>query len=74
MKTIVNTRPARPLANAIPEAARRLGISRSAIYELMKEGRLRAFKVGTRTLIAEEELVRFVADAQPATVGARRCA
>ena len=50
------------LANQIPQACARLGIGRTAFYELLKAGEIRAFKVGTRTLIAESELQRFIAE------------
>ena len=49
-----------PLANQIPQACARLGIGRTALYELLKAGELRSFKVGTRTLIPETELQRFI--------------
>lgn len=51
-----------PLANTIPQACQRLGIGRTALYELLKIGAICAFKVGTRTLIPESELQRFVAE------------
>ena len=40
-----------PLALTIPETTRVLSTSRIAIYRYLKAGRLRATKVGTRTLI-----------------------
>jgi excisionase family DNA binding protein len=49
-----------PIANTIVEAAKRLGVGRTAIYELIGARQLRAFKLGTRTLIPESELTRFV--------------
>lgn len=49
-----------PLANQVPQACARLGIGRTALYELLKAGELRCFKVGTRTLIPETELQRFI--------------
>lgn len=50
-----------PLANQVPQACARLGIGRTALYELLKAGELRYFKVGARTLIPESELQRFIA-------------
>lgn len=50
-----------PLAHAVPDACQRLGISRSTLYELIASGEIRSFKVGTRTLIPESELRRFIA-------------
>lgn len=51
-----------PIANTIVEAAKRLGVGRTTIYELIGARQLRTFKVGTRTLIPEVELTRFVAE------------
>lgn len=56
-----NTAGIPPLAHQVPAACGRLGIGRTALYELLKTGQLRAFKVGTRTLIPESELERFMA-------------
>ena len=50
-----------PLAHRVPEACRRLGIGRSALYELIKAGELRAIKIGKRTLIPETELQKIIA-------------
>jgi excisionase family DNA binding protein len=50
-----------PLLYQIPEAARRLGISRSMIYELVWAGELHFIKLGRRSLIREEELQTFLA-------------
>ena len=44
------------------ELARRLGISRTTIYQLIADGQIRTFKVGTRTLVPEADLRRFIAD------------
>lgn len=51
-----------PLANQIPDVCRRLGIGRSLLYELIKNGRIRSIKIGSRTLVPESELQRFVAE------------
>ncbi len=48
-----------PLFSPIPVAAARLGLSRATIYQLIKRGELAVAKFGTRTLIAESELVRL---------------
>ncbi len=49
-----------PLANKVPQACARLGIGRTALYELLKAGTLRSIKVGTRTFIPESELLKFI--------------
>lgn len=56
---MINQAP-QPIANTIVEAAKRLGVGRTTIYELIAARQLRAFKLGTRTLIPESELRRFV--------------
>jgi excisionase family DNA binding protein len=44
----------------VPEACSYLRVSRSRLYELFSEGKIRAHKLGTRTLIQREELDRFL--------------
>jgi excisionase family DNA binding protein len=51
-----------PLAHTVPDACARLGLSRTTLYELIGSGEIRAFKVGSRTLVSEAELRRFVAE------------
>lgn len=56
-----------PLAHRIPDACRRLGISRTSIYELIKTGEIRPFRIGTRTLIPEAELQKVITARMEAT-------
>ena len=49
------------LSNSIATVAKRIGISKSGVYNLLSAGQLRSFKIGHRTLIAESELQRFIA-------------
>lgn len=51
-----------PLACPVEKAIVRLGIGKTTFYALLKEGRIKAFHVGRRTLIPESELQRFVAE------------
>lgn len=53
--------PADPLADSVPVAAARLGVSRSMAYLLMKSGELHALKVRGRTIISRQEQSRFIA-------------
>ena len=48
------------LAFSVAEATRATGVGRSTFYELMASGKLRAIKLGSRTLIPAEELRRFM--------------
>ena len=57
-----------PLSVSTSEAARLLGVSRPTIYELMQNGGLPWFKVGTRTLLPVSGLKEWVA-AQTAKEG-----
>ncbi len=45
----------------IPEAAWRLGLSRSTIYEIIAAGELRAIKIGRAVRIPASELEAWVA-------------
>ena len=48
------------LAYGVVEAARAIGVSRSALYELNKQGAIRFVKCGRRTLILHEDLIAFL--------------
>ena len=50
------------LASTIPDTCRRLGIGRTLVYDLIKQGKLRPIKLGARTLIPESELERLITD------------
>lgn len=50
-----------PLSVSTSEAARLLGVSRPTIYELMQNGGLPSFKVGSRTLLPVSGLREWVA-------------
>lgn len=52
-----------PLAISIKDAAKALGLGRTSIYQMIKDGRLEAFKLGRRTLVKTESIRRLV-DAQ----------
>jgi excisionase family DNA binding protein len=43
------------------QAAERLGVSRSLIYDEMRAGRLRALKVGRRTVILATDIEAYLA-------------
>ncbi len=51
-----------PLAVSVPEAAEMIGIGRSSIYNLFRDGKLQPYKAGKRTLVKVEDLQRFVDD------------
>ncbi len=46
---------------SIAQTARFLGIGRSTLYNLIKDGRLPVRKLGKRTLILRDDLDHFVA-------------
>lgn len=45
---------------SIPQAVDATGLSRSTLYEALKNGQLAARKYGNRTVIEEAELRRFI--------------
>lgn len=50
---------------SVKESAKRLGgISPWTVYAWVCQGRLRKVKIGSRTMIAESELQRFIRDGQ----------
>ena len=52
---------ARPLLLTVPEAREVLGgIGHTTFYSEVKAGRLKTVKIGSRTLVAEAELQRYV--------------
>jgi excisionase family DNA binding protein len=48
------------LLHTIPDALDQLGIGRSTLYELLAVGDIPTVKIGSRTLIAHDELERYV--------------
>ncbi len=49
-----------PLLISVPEAAKTLSISRSAIYVLMSEGAIKSCKIGKSRLIVTASLHSFI--------------
>jgi len=60
------------LAHRIPDAAKRIGISRSSLYELIAAGRLDARKVAGRTVITDASLRRLLDTAPAAPIRPRQ--
>jgi excisionase family DNA binding protein len=48
------------LLHTIPDAQEQLGIGRSTVYELIASDVIQTVKIGRRTLIAHDELQRYV--------------
>lgn len=57
----MSDRQLEPISVSTSEAARLLGVSRPTIYELIQNGGLPWFKVGTRTLLPVAGLKEWVA-------------
>jgi excisionase family DNA binding protein len=51
------------LCLSVEETILALGVKRTRLYELMKEGRLRSFTVGGRRLFRVRDLEAFIAEA-----------
>ena len=49
-----------PLTVSIEGAAKALGLGRTSVYQLIKEGRLEAFKMGRRTLVKVDSIHRLI--------------
>ena len=52
-----------PCTISVPEAARRLGISRSFAYQLVQRGELPSVRFGRRIAVPRQELERFIRSA-----------
>ncbi len=48
------------LLNPVPDACYQLGVGRSTLYKLIGDGKIKAVKVGDRTLIPQDELNAYV--------------
>lgn len=46
--------------NSIPEALKRLPISRSTFYELLKSGEIKSVKIGARRFVADSQIDEFI--------------
>jgi hypothetical protein len=59
--TTITASPTRQLAYTIAEAVQASGLGRTSLFEAMNSGRLRARKVGSRTIILDPDLRAFLA-------------
>lgn len=50
-----------PVSYSVEDAATALGLGRTFVFQLIKEGRLKAVKVGRRTLVPVREVEAFLA-------------
>ena len=60
-----DTEPRR-LAYGISDAVKATSLGRSLLYEQIRAGKLKTFKVGSRTLIAADDLKAWLASYQAA--------
>ena len=55
------------VASGIGTTCRRLNIGKTTFHKLVKEGRIKTFKIGRKTLVSEPEIWRLVEDASART-------
>ncbi len=48
------------LLHSVTEARQLLGISHTTFYDLLRDGRLKAIKIGSRTFVSDEALRAFI--------------
>ncbi|WP_033927063.1 helix-turn-helix domain-containing protein [Sphingomonas sp. 35-24ZXX] len=60
----------RPLAVTLPDAVKLTGMSRSRLYELLQQNKIKAHKAGRRTLIPFAELEAYLASLPTFQAGA----
>lgn len=68
MSPAPNSTPLNPILTSIPGAARLVAQSRSRIYQLLAEGRIRSVKDGRRRLVVVASLHEYVATLSPVNV------
>jgi excisionase family DNA binding protein len=56
--------PTTAMAYGVNDAAALLGVSRWTLYELLRRGEIRSFKVAGRRLVSVQAIVEFIADAE----------
>ncbi len=52
------------LALSVQDTGDALGVHRCSVYNLIRSGRLQAFKIGTRTLVTMESIEALIGEAQ----------
>jgi len=60
IKSSLLRRVVAPLAFSLREAATALGVGRSTLYHLIRDGQLAVVKVGNRTLVEASALAAFM--------------
>ena len=62
---MLNDSTAPKLAYGIADFARAVGVSRDKVYDEIKDGRLRACKIGSRSVITAEAARAYLASLPP---------
>ena len=60
-------------AFSVPDAAKLAGLGKSLLYEEIREGRLKTFRVGSRRLVSRDALEQYIREREQETgTGSRR--
>jgi excisionase family DNA binding protein len=66
-KTRMQTRPMRAETMSAVEAARRLGIGKSSLYEALARGEVPGIRIGGRWVVPRARFERFINGEEPGT-------
>jgi len=58
--TQTDKQEARPWAYSVNDVGIMFGISRSMVYKLIRQGELKKFSIGTKSLVLVKDLIHFI--------------
>ncbi|ASE39107.1 helix-turn-helix domain-containing protein [Brevundimonas vesicularis] len=66
LKKIIDLPPGAKLAYTVDEAGPAMGVSRTTVFDMIRNGEVMAKKLRGRTIITRDELLRVIDQAPPA--------